>query len=95
MMQYFGGPIIGWPYLTTPIMENKDIYGETKHTYSLCLLHGPRKLEETFSTRENATARMYQVCNKYGMQITKIYDDKHDKSYFTNTGAEFHINRLF
>ena len=37
---------------------------------------------------------MYQICNKYGMQIVKVYNDKHDKSYFTNTGAEFHINRM-
>lgn len=95
MLNYFGDPIIGWPQSSILATDNKDIYWQTRHTYSLCLLRGPRKLEETFSTREGATSRMYQICNKYGMQIVKVYDDKHDKTYFTNTGAEFHINRMF
>ena len=40
-------------------------------------------------------SEMYRLCDKYGMAIVKVYDDKHDKTYFTNTGTEFHINRMF
>lgn len=95
MFNYFGGSIIGWPQPVVSSIDNRDIYGESKHAYSLCLVHGPKKLEETYSNRQSATSRMYEICDKYGMQIVKVYNDKHDKSYFTDTGAEFHINRMF
>lgn len=66
-----------------------------KHTYSLSGVGTPKKVDRVFSSRENAMKEMYRLCNRYGMYIVKVYDDNHDKSYFTNTGAEFHINRLY
>lgn len=95
MYQYFGGPSIGWPENFIPSFSVNEANGEKKHTYSLCLVGGSRKVYETFSTRDSAKRRMYDLCEKYGLQITKVYDDKHDKTYFTNDKSEFHINRLF
>ena len=95
MYQYFGGFCIGWPETIVPIMTSNEAQGERRHTYSLCSFNAPKNVDKQFSTRETAMSEMYKICNKYGMIITKIYDDKHDKTYFTNTGAEFHINRMF
>lgn len=95
MYQYFGGPAIGWPQNFMPTVSCNEFEGNKSYSYSLCSVGGPKKVYETFSTRENAKKRMYDICAKYGMQINKIYDDKHDKTYFTDKGSEFHINRVF
>lgn len=95
MFQYFGGPNIGWPENYMPVMSANESQGEKRHTYTLCSYKTPKRVDKVFTTRENAMAEMYRICNSNGMQIVKVYDDKHDKTYFTNTGAEFHINRMF
>lgn len=94
MYQYFGGPIIGWQSGYMPIMSINESQGEKRHYYSLASVNSP-KVNKEFSTRESAMSEMYRLCDKYGMAIVKVYDDKHDKTYFTNTGTEFHINRVF
>lgn len=78
-----------------PSISSNEAQGEKRHSYSLCSLNAPKNVDKIFSTRESATSEMYRLCNKYRMQVVKVYDDKHYKSYFTNTGAEFHINRMF
>lgn len=95
MLQYFGGPNIGWPENYMPVMSANESQGEKRHTYTLCSYKTPKRVDKVFTTRESAMAEMYRICNSDGMQIVKVYDDKHDKTYFTNTGAEFHINRMF
>ena len=78
-----------------PVMSANESQGEKRHTYTLCSYKTPKRVDKVFTTRESAMAEMYRICNSNGMQIVKVYDDKHDKTYFTNTGAEFHINRMF
>lgn len=95
MFQYFGGPNIGWPENYMPVISANESQGEKRHTYTLCSYKTPKRVDKVFTTRESAMTEMYRICNSDGMQIVKVYDDKHDKTYFTNTGAEFHINRMF
>ena len=95
MYQYFGGPIIGWQGNYMPIQSWNETQGEPNHIYSLCSYGGSIKVNETYPTRHEAESAMYKLCNRNGLAIDKVYNDKHDKTYFTNKGTEFHINRLF
>lgn len=92
MCQYFANPFINWSGI--PLLENQ-MQGQASHTYSLCSINFSKNINKVFSSRENALAELYHICSKYRMNIIKIYDDKHDKTYFTDNGAEFHINRMF
>lgn len=66
------------------------------HSYSFCYMNGKRVVvNRVFSTRAEANRKMYDICNKRGFKIIKVYDDKHEKAYYTDNGAEFHINRIF
>ena len=95
MFNYFGGPNIGWPMNMIPLVSINEAQGEKNHVYSLCSIGAPKEVNEVYSTRESAKRAMYSICEKYGMSINKVYDDKHDKTYFTDRGSEFHINRLY
>lgn len=95
MYQYFGGTYINSPETFMPCMSSNEAQGEKRHNYTLCSVNAPKNVDKIFPTRESAKSEMYRLCDKYGMQIVKVYDDRHNKSYFTNTGAEFHINRMF
>lgn len=68
--------------------------GNPTHRYELCLFQGPRNIDEVYSSRSAAESRMYQICDKYGLRITKVYPDKHFKTYICDNGATFHINRM-
>lgn len=70
-------------------------WGFGEHSYSLCYINGSKQINGTYSSRESATKKMHEICDRKNMHIVKVWDDKHDKTYFTNTGAEFHINRVF
>lgn len=69
--------------------------GGNGHSYSLVAINTPRKVDKVYGSRQLAKDEMYHICDRYGLRIVKVYDDKHDKSYFTDGGVEFHINRLF
>lgn len=92
-MYQFGGPITGWPQL--PSISYDQACGSGKHLYSLCFFGGKRKINESYSSRYQAQERMYAICKKFGLSISKVWDDKHYKTYFTTNGGEFHINRMF
>lgn len=64
------------------------------HRYELNLFQGPRDLDEVFWSRSAAESRMYEICDKYDLQIVKVYPDKHFKTYICSNGAIFHINRI-
>lgn len=68
--------------------------GLTKHSYTLTLVDGPRKVDEIYGSRIAATSRMYKLARKMGLNICKVYDDKHDKTYICENGATFHVNRM-
>ena len=70
-------------------------FGDKGHQYSLAVVNAPFKVDRVYGSRQMAKDEMYRICDRYNLRIVKVYDDKHDKSYFTDEGAEFHINRLF
>ena len=64
------------------------------HLYTLVLLGAKKKVSKLFKSRYAANNVMYKLMGKLGLSIEKVYDDKHDKTYICNNGAEFHINRF-
>jgi len=66
------------------------------HNYSLYFEKADHKkiISESFSSRSDANQKMYNLLGKYSLKINKIYDDKHDKTYFCQDGSVFHINRV-
>lgn len=64
------------------------------HTYSLVELDGQRTLNErVYNSRRDAEKAMFKSLGRYGTTLIKVYDDKHDKTYFDNCGHEFIISR--
>ena len=64
------------------------------HRYSLFFTDGNKRIYEEYSSRQEAKQKMYDICSKYGINITRVYDDKHCKTYLSDTRAQFHINRI-
>lgn len=62
--------------------------------YELCLADAPHPVDELYYSRAAAERRMYDICGKRGLQIKKVYPDKHFKTYICDNGATFHINRM-
>ena len=71
-----------------------DFGVNSSHRYELNLFQGPCNLDETYGSRSAAESRMYEICDKYNLQIVKVYPDKHFKTYICSSGATFHINRM-
>jgi len=65
-----------------------------EHFYTLgatgIKLHG----QSTFSSRQEANKRMYEIIGKKKLVIKEVYDDKHFKTYVCNNGVKFYINRV-
>lgn len=71
-----------------------DYINLNNHNYSFVVTGLRRKpLEYLFSSREAATKHMYKMCEKHGLHINKVYDDKHFKTYLCDCGVTFYINR--
>ena len=64
------------------------------HYYTLVLLVAKKIVSNLFKSRYAANNVMYELMGKLGLSIEKVYDDRHDKTYICNNGAEFHINRF-
>jgi hypothetical protein len=73
-----------------------DLFGnwESGHQYTLVLIGAGKTVSKTFNSRNAANQAMYKLMGKHKLSLEKVYDDKHDKTYICNKGAEFHINRL-
>lgn len=63
-----------------------------KHTYTFAA-EGLKVKEKRFSSRQAANEQMYKIVGKLGLQLTKVYDDKHYKTYIFSNGSRIHINR--
>lgn len=63
--------------------------------YSFVFDNKKKLLSKYFTTREEATEYMYDVCGKYGLKISKVYDDKHNKTYICSNGYKFFIQRVY
>ena len=64
------------------------------HQYTMVLIGAGKVVSKTFSTREAANQAMYKLMGKHGLSLEEVYNDRHDKTYICNKGAEFHINRI-
>lgn len=64
------------------------------HIYSLATIGFKWNKNKLFSSRQAANDYMYYICKRKGYKIVKIYDDKHNKTYFTDVGVQFYIQRM-
>ncbi len=64
----------------------------SKHTYTLAA-EGMKIKERHFASRQAANNEMYALIGRYGLQLSKVYDDKHFKTYIFTNGVRIHINR--
>lgn len=67
-------------------------YNFCKHTYTLAA-EGLSIKDKVFATRQAANQEMYSIIGKYGLQLSKVWDDKHFKTYIFTDGTRIHINR--
>lgn len=67
-------------------------YYFNKHTYVLAV-EGLNIRTKRFASRQAANEEMYKIVGKKGLQLTKVYDDKHFKTYIFDGGVRIHINR--
>lgn len=63
------------------------------HTYSFAAT-GLGVGDMVFSSRQEANRHMYDLCDKFGLRVSKVYDDKHDKTYVCDNGVCFYIQRM-
>jgi len=68
-----------------------NIFG---HTYTLTA-EGLKIKTRRFATRQAAKEAMFKIVGKNGLKLTKVYDDKHFKTYVYANGVKIHINREF
>ena len=69
-----------------------DYFNFNKHTYTLAA-EGLKIRDKRFASRQAANEEMYRIVGKLGLQLTKVYDDKHFKTYIFKNGVRIHINR--
>lgn len=72
-------------------MNNENLF---THRYSLAAIGVKMKTQE-YTSRQMAMSAMYKYCNKKGLKITSIWDDKHFKTYNCDNGIKFFINRVY
>ena len=65
-----------------------------EHSYSFAATGLKKNVDKIFCSRQGATEYMYKVCQKYGLHIDKVWDDKHDKTYICD-GVTFYIQRAW
>jgi hypothetical protein len=69
-------------------------YSNASHQYELVSTGLKHDCDKIFFSRENANQHMYKLCGKNGTRITKIYDDKHVKTYICENGVRFFVSRV-
>ena len=53
-----------------------------------------KKFDHIFASRVAANEYMYKLVAKYNLQLIKIWDDGHFKTYCYNNGVKIFINRM-
>lgn len=66
-----------------------------KHHYNFVMTDKNGRIirDKVFSNRNAAMDEMYSQMNNRRLSLRKTWDDHHDKTYITNEGVIFHINR--
>lgn len=70
-----------------------SLFSYSGYRYTMCFERAGKLVSKTFTSRDAANDAMYRLIGKYGLKITKVYDDKHSKTYVCNDGVKFYINR--
>ena len=72
-----------------------DVGNFSKHHYNFVMTNKDGKIisNKVFSSRNAAMNEMYSKMAGRSLSLKKVWDDKHDKTYITNEGIQFHINR--
>ena len=65
----------------------------SKHLYTLGA-SGIKFKGGVFTTRQAATAKMYDYIDKHHYHIVEQYDDNHYKTYICDNGVRFYVNRM-
>lgn len=66
---------------------------QSKHDYSFEVIGLKKVHGRIFRSREAANDYMHILCRKYGLQIVKVWEDNHDKTYICQNGVQFFIQR--
>ncbi|MCD8204122.1 MAG: hypothetical protein LUB56_03275 [Coprobacillus sp.] len=76
--------------------ESRPLHSANKYTLSSIGLKGVRK-EITFTSRDKAEDRMYELISKKGVHVTKVIEDSvnSDKAYYLSNGATCYISASF
>ena len=74
-------------------MGNSFCWNPCGHTYSVVSTGLRHDVSKTFYSRDAANEYMYGIIAKNGLAITKVYDDKHDKTYKCGDGVRFYVQR--
>lgn len=76
-------------------MDNYPFFGaRLPHRYSFACEGLNHVRSREFPTREAANDLMYALCSKHGLNIVKVWDDHHDKTYCCDNGVKFFISRM-
>ena len=73
-------------------MFDYNPFTNSEHTYTLAA-EGLKLRDMNFMSRQAANNEMYKIIGKYGLQLKKVWDDKHFKTYIFTNGVRIHINR--
>lgn len=64
------------------------------HSYTLVGEGTRKRVDKVFGSRQAAVECMYRVCAREGCRITRVWDDKHSKTYICDgEGVRFYICR--
>lgn len=69
-------------------------YLNNGHVYSFASVGFKKNYDKVFCSRQAANEYMYKICEKKGLRIKKVWDDKHDKTYICDNGITFYIQRV-
>lgn len=70
------------------------MYNYFTHNYSFAVTGLGKTVSKTFPSRYAANEYMYKMCQRHGLKIEEVWDDKHDKTYICNKGVTFYIHRI-
>lgn len=74
-------------------MGNSFYWNPCGHTYTVASSGLKHNVDKTFHSREDANEYMYKEIAKNNLSITKVYDDKHDKTYRCGDTVSFFVQR--
>lgn len=63
------------------------------HTYTVASSGLKHNVDKAFYTRAEANEYMYKEIAKHHLSITKVYDDKHYKTYRCGDSVSFFVQR--